>query len=382
MHSRDPAPAALAPVIGALVAHWSPFLLIAVAAAADIAAPEARRFDQLLAAAPALAAATWGVPGTLLIGLLSAVMEFALSYERNDAFANQSGIGTGVILAVTLAAAYASRVRQRQERDLSDVRAVAETAQGMVLRPLPPRLGDVELAVRYEAAAAQARIGGDFYEALRTPYGVRVILGDVQGKGLASVEVASVLLGAFREAAYDTPGLPELRAGLELSMQRYSEQQAESDAAERFATAVLVEIPEGAPVARLLNCGHPPPLRLGADGGVRGVEPSVPLLPVNLGLTVDDRPQVDEIAFGPGDRLLLYTDGVSETRDRDGAFYPLAERVRAWAREPSDGLLDALRADMSAFGAGERDDDVAVLAVRRAGGPGGSTWPDGADGTA
>lgn len=269
-----------------------------------------------------------------------------------------------VIAIATAAAAYVSHVRQGHERDLSDVRAVAETAQRMVLRPLPTRLGDVDLRGLYLAAAAQARIGGDFYDAIRTPFGVRVILGDVQGKGLPAVEVAAVLLGAFREFAHEVPDLPALAGRLELSMARYSDQPFASDAAERFATAVLVEIPDGGQVARLLNRGHPPPLLL-SRGGVRVVEPTAPLLPVNLTLLVEGDPHVDTIAFGPGDRIVLYTDGVTETRDEAGEFYPLGDRATRWADDPPRVLLDGLRADLADFGAGPRDDDVAVLVLRR-----------------
>ncbi|MCF2528013.1 PP2C family protein-serine/threonine phosphatase [Yinghuangia soli] len=348
-------------------ARWSPFLLIAAAAIADWVTPGPQRYDRLLSAAPALAAATWSVRGTVGIGLFSGLTQYVLAFDRTaDSYQAPSGTSTGVIGAVTLAAAYASLVRQRHERDLSEVRAVADTAQRMVLRPLPHRLDGVELDVLYLAAAAQARIGGDFYEALRTPYGVRAILGDVQGKGLAAVEAASVLLGAFREWAYEAPDLGVLAARLERSMTRYGDQPPASDAAERFATAVLVEIPPGQGIARLVNLGHPAPLLLAA-GTVWAVEPAVPQLPVNLSLLADDDDpaHVETIAFAPGDRLLLFTDGVSETRDAAGEFYPLADRVRQWQGEPSPALLDTLRADLRAFGASPRDDDVAALVVGR-----------------
>ncbi|MED7828971.1 SpoIIE family protein phosphatase, partial [Streptomyces chiangmaiensis] len=75
--------------------------------------------------------------------------------------------------------------------------------------------------------------------------------------------------------------------------------------------------------------------------------------------------QVDTIPFGTGDRLLLYTDGVSETRDGSGAFYPLAQRVHRWALAPSRRLLDHLHQDVLAYCHGTRDDDLAALVARR-----------------
>ncbi|MGW1926161.1 PP2C family protein-serine/threonine phosphatase, partial [Streptomyces massasporeus] len=88
-----------------------------------------------------------------------------------------------VIAGVTAAAAWVSRVRTRYEQDMRELTAVAEVVQRVVLRPLPTRLGRFDLHLLYVAAAAKARIGGDFYEAVRVPGAVRIMLGDVQGKG-------------------------------------------------------------------------------------------------------------------------------------------------------------------------------------------------------
>lgn len=69
--------------------------------------------------------------------------------------------------------------------------------------------------------------------------------------------------------------------------------------------------------------------------------------------------------FRPGDQLLLYTDGVTETRDRTGAFYPLTERVRAWTALPPRELLNHLHQDLLAYNGAALDDDVAVLVAQR-----------------
>ena len=85
--------------------------------------------------------------------------------------------------------------------------------------------------------------------------------------------------------------------------------------------------PDDEPVARLVNCGHPAPLLLRA-GQVREAEPSAPSPPINLAWLVGGEYHVDVVPFAGGDTMLLYTDGVSEARDRTGAFYPLMRRLR------------------------------------------------------
>lgn len=345
------------------IVRSAPLVLIAMTVLLDVLTPGQQRFDRFLAAAPALAAVSWSVAGTAAIGLLAVAAEFGLSLDRGSPFTTTALTAVAVIATVTLAACYANHVRQRREQDLLEVRAVADAAQRVLLRPLPPWLAGVQLDLLYAGAAAQARIGGDFYEALRTPHGLRVIVGDVQGKGLPAVELASVLLGSFREAAYDAPDLPAVVERLERSMVRYSEQVPSSDAAERFATAVLVEIPADGRTARVVNCGHPAPLLLRGTE-VLEVEPSSPALPLNLGALLSDPPPVDSVPFSAGDRLMVFTDGVSETRDGAGEFYPLPDRLRGWTEHGSARLLDLLHTDLLAYGT-SADDDVAVLIAGR-----------------
>ncbi|MGW6396086.1 SpoIIE family protein phosphatase [Streptomyces sp. NPDC055103] len=88
-----------------------------------------------------------------------------------------------------------------------------------------------------------------------------------------------------------------------------------------------------------------------------------PSLPVNLAGLAENHHRIEEVHFGPGDRMLLYTDGVSETRDRAGTFYPLVTRLSGWAREPAAELPGLLHTDLAAYGADGLDDDVAALLV-------------------
>jgi serine phosphatase RsbU (regulator of sigma subunit) len=221
----------------------------------------------------------------------------------------------------------------------------------------------VGIETLYLAAAEEARIGGDFFEAVDTPHGVRLLIGDVRGKGLSAVGVASAVTNSFREAAYDEADLTRLARRLDTSMVRYSDSFAAPDVAERFATAVLAEIPQGGRHIALLNCGHPPPLLL-HRGRARALEPSVPSPPLNMARLIGGGYSVDTVALASGDQLLFYTDGVTETRDRTGTFFPLLDWVGRQHAVPGRRLLTELHEQLLRFSGGRLDDDIAALVVR------------------
>ncbi|MFE9812858.1 PP2C family protein-serine/threonine phosphatase [Streptomyces sp. NPDC005548] len=252
--------------------------------------------------------------------------------------------------------------RTRRERTLADVRFVAEIAQRVLLGPVPRHIGSVHVESFYLSAAAEARIGGDLYGAVATEYGVRLVIGDVRGKGLTAVETAAALLGAFREAAHDEPDLAALSGRVETSITRRASQLAGSDMEERFVTAVFAEIEPDCRVLRIVNCGHPPPLII-RNGEVRELEPGRTAPPLNLGVLVDEPYHVEEHSFLPGDQLLLYTDGVTETRNAAGDFYPLVQRVRSWGALPPRQLLAHLHHDLIAYSGNRLHDDTAALAA-------------------
>lgn len=341
-------------------ARLSPVILTVLIAGLAFSTPREIAFSRLLPAAPALAAAMWPVLPTILLGTFCLLVMIGLSFFYTD-------LGTpytaAAIVAVTLAAAYASHVRLQREETLFHVRLVADAAQKVLLRPLPRRIAGVEIESLYLAAQEQARIGGDFYEAADTPYGVRLLIGDVRGKGLPAVGAAAAVISCFREAAYDEPDLRGIVHRLETSIARHSDAFPAQDLPERFATAILAEIPHGSDHVRLLNCGHPPPL-LVHRGEIRVLEPTTPSPPLNLATLIGDRYFVDTAALAPGDQLLLYTDGVTETRDRTGEFFPLPDWMRRQGPAPPRELLDRLHRDLLHYSGGRLDDDIAALAVR------------------
>lgn len=343
-----------------LLARLSPVILTVVVAVLAFATPREIAISRLLPAAPALAAAMWPVLPTIALGTFCLIVMVSLGSVYSDLGTQYTA---AAIVAVTLAAAYASHVRLQREEVLLQVRLVADAAQRVLLRPLPRRIDDIEIESLYLAAQEQARIGGDFYEAAGTQYGIRLLIGDVRGKGLSAVGAASSVISCFREAAHDEPDLTGIIHRLETSMARYSAAFPGQDLPERFATALLVEIPYGGGHVRLLNCGHPPPLLM-HRGELLVVDPTSPSPPLNLAALIGDRYYIDTISFAPGDHLLLYTDGVSETRNRTGAFFPLPDWMRQQGSEAPRQLLDRLHQDLLRYSGGRLEDDIAAVAVR------------------
>ncbi len=344
--------------------NWSPVLLACLIGALALATPRQFAISRLLAAAPALAASMWSVAATVLLGLatLAAVVCVQLAFHMP---ATATAFAAAALAAVTAAAGYAAHVRLHREHTLSQVRSVAEAAQAVVLRPVPPRLGPVGIETLYLAAAEEARIGGDFYEAVNTPHGVRVLIGDVRGKGLSAVGVASAVTNCFREAAYDEPDLTRLARRLDTSMVRYTATMAPSalpDAGEGFATAVLAQIRPGVGGLDLVNCGHPPPLLMRRDGVV-ALEPAAASPPLNMAALIGGEYTVDTVPFVLGDRLLLYTDGVTETRDAAGVFFPLEQWVDRQDGVSDRKLLELLHERLLVYSGGALDDDIAALVV-------------------
>src|SRR5882757_2181689 len=139
-------------------------------------------------------------PGLWVLGVV--VLSFTLGARVRLAPLVEFGERGGTALAfviVTVTSYLLARRRIRTQRAYDEVRRIADVTQRVLLRPVPERIGPVAAAVEYISAAGGARIGGDFYEIIETPYGVRAVLGDVRGNGLDAVSGAAALLGAFRE---------------------------------------------------------------------------------------------------------------------------------------------------------------------------------------
>ncbi|MCC5477569.1 serine/threonine-protein phosphatase [Streptomyces sp. JA03] len=333
-----------------------PVLVVAVVALVDVAVDGGLVWLPLLAVCPALAAATNGPRGVLGVGLLAVATGAALGMGHGVPAGELAGV-LAALLAVTAASGLAAALRGRRERVLAAVRSVAEAAQHALLQPVPDTIGPFQVAVRYSAAAAEARIGGDLYALVPTPYGIRLIVGDVRGKGLPAVRTAALVLGVFREAAYDEPDLLDVVARIERSLAR-------DLGPDDFVTAVVAGHPESGHL-EIVNCGHAAPLLISGSGEVAAVEPTHPAPPLGLRALSGQNPRLQRLPFAVGDQLLLYTDGVTEARDHARDFYPLADGVSRHVCDEPARTLTALHDELLGHVGGRLHDDAALLLLRK-----------------
>jgi serine phosphatase RsbU (regulator of sigma subunit) len=312
----------------------------------------------LLAIGPASAAAVGGPVYTLCVGGVALGAEVLLSYVLGPPMGvTDHAILFLAIIGVSMGGALASYVRRRRELELAEIRVVADVTQRVLLRPVPDRVGPVRLAAQYLSASTWARVGGDLYAAVLTAHGVRLILGDAEGKGLAAAQEAATAMGAFRAAAHQASTLGEVADLVEATLDRELGD-------EQFITAVLAEIKPDGSQMEMINYGHPHPLQLGPRGP-KVLAPADCNPPLGLGL-----PRVTEripytVPLRPGEPVLLYTDGLSEARNRAGEFFPLTDCISLQNPTDPSVLLNRLTAEVTSYVHHEPDDDMALLLIER-----------------
>ncbi|MBM2616795.1 serine/threonine-protein phosphatase [Actinoplanes sp. LDG1-06] len=335
-------------------------VLLVVVSAVELADGRDADFVGLFAAVPFLAAVFAFWQTVIVVGVVATIVGMVFVGAATELTVAGTVNILGILLATGIAAAVAT-IRQRQADKIAELQRLAAVAQQAVLRPVGPQVGALAVAGRYISATAAADIGGDLYEALDTPYGVRIIIGDVRGKGLDAVRLASIVLGSYRHVAYERADLKAMVADLDRAVAR-------SVGDEDFVTAALVE--ERGGTLTIVNCGHPAPLLL-RRGQVIPLEPPAPAPP--LGFMPEVKPRVERLE--PGDRLLLFTDGLGEAR-REGEFFPTADR--AWRLlghgTVGDGLA-SLETALVDWVHGRLEDDIALVLLEYAGPDDGATVP-------
>ncbi|MFD3547261.1 PP2C family protein-serine/threonine phosphatase [Streptomyces sp. NPDC058655] len=344
-----------------------PGALIAVGLCFDVLTPPSFTGSPFFSAAPLIAAPLFSFRATALTGALASLAVVLLHLYNGTTWKVEALTELATVVTVSGLALLTNGVVRRSGEQLASARGIAEAAQRAVLPTPADRIGGLDVAAWYEAAQADAFIGGDLYAVQDTPYGVRLAVGDVRGKGLGAVETVAVVLGAFREAAETEPTLEGVAQRLERALAREGTRRDSLDAVEGFTTCVLGEVPPGAGVLRLVNRGHPEPLLLHGDGALAVLAPLETALPLGMGALGAWPDRAEEWAFPAGATLLLYTDGLTEARDRSGAFYDPADRLRGRVFPGPDALLSALSSDVRRHTGGGATDDMALLAVGRPG---------------
>jgi PAS domain S-box-containing protein len=265
--------------------------------------------------------------------------ESGLEYDSTDlALAEELGRRAGLAIA--------------NVRLYENAQNTAITLQRSLLQDSLPCLDGLEAAATYLPGAAGAEIGGDWYDVMQLPDGrAAVMVGDVMGRGLR----AAALMGQLRTALRTYASVAEDPCEAVALLRRYVSSQRVVD----FATLLVLYIdPE---TGRTLACsaGHPPPI-VASSGAAEFVAmtPGPPLgsLPGDSALT--------ELELGPGQTVLLYTDGLVERRS-EPIDHSLGSLLTAVANGPAapgpliDHVVDVM------LPGGTHHDDVAVLAVRR-----------------
>ena len=239
-------------------------------------------------------------------------------------------------------------------------RVLAEELQRSMLTE-PPTTGQAEIAVRYKAAAREAQVGGDWYDAyLQTDGSIVLSIGDVVGHDYRAAAAMGQLRGLLRGIGYAKGGGPA-------EMLRSLDAAIEGLLAGVTATAVVAHVAarpadSDEPVAVCWsNAGHPPPLLVPHDGDP--VVLAADQADVILGVAPELPRQQAEVEMRPGDTLVLYSDGLIERRGRDydEGIVELREVLARSAGMPLESLCDHLLAQLVPT---DQDDDVALVAVR------------------
>ena len=319
---------------------------------ADLALGPNVQFTGSLVVAPFVAAARLSPQRTLRLTILTLAGVVILGWT-NDTGNVESALRLLVVMAGSGLAVWLAAYREARERELAQVTRVAEVAQRAVLTAVPAQIGSLAFASRCQSASPEALIGGDFYEVVEAEGGrVRAVVGDVRGKGLEAVRLAAVVLGSFREAAQSPATLEEVACLMDRRLRRHLE-------AEDFVTAVLAEFDEDGTLT-VVNCGHHPPLLVRA-GRIELLSPALAAATTPLGL--DPVPVGERRALEPGDRLLLYTDGLVEARTGSGRMIALDRLAVTLTTADLDGALASLVETLESLVVGPIEDDLALVLV-------------------
>jgi len=336
--------------------------ITAIVVTLDLLTGTAVRLFPLLIFLPAIVSGLGSVRQTVVASVWVVLVEVATgvlvgSHPNDVLLATAFAVVFGVLSAIGCA------YRVRREEEIHRLRSASAALQRQIVRPLPLRTGDVVVDGLYQPVEEDPMVGGDMYEVAASTYGTRMLIADVQGKGIPAIGTALAVLGSFREAAYREDTLAGVVDALESAVVRHNVFATRTGESERMVTALVLDLGQDLGV-EAVNCGHIAPFVL-HDGRAWQVSLGEPAVPLGLaGLSPEPR-RTARFLFPYGAIMLLVTDGVTEARDPRGAFYPLEERLRAWAMNPPDRLAETLSADLQDFTGAAPRDDIAVLTLRR-----------------
>jgi serine phosphatase RsbU (regulator of sigma subunit) len=241
----------------------------------------------------------------------------------------------------------------RVQRDLDAARLI----QRSLLPQEMPVIDGYSIAVR---SSACYEVGGDYTDIVRMPDGSHIMaVADVAGKGLASAIVSTSFRSAFR--AMVLSGLPMVEMAARMNDQHYAEG---AESRRRYVTAIFVKLDAAAHVLEVVNAGHNPGFLVSPGEPVREINASGTPLGLIPGVSYTS----EQMAFEPGSRLLLYTDGLTEVFQGEDEFG--SERLRTAFLECNstecNAILEGLWNTLHEFSGGApQEDDMTALAILR-----------------
>jgi serine phosphatase RsbU (regulator of sigma subunit) len=222
----------------------------------------------------------------------------------------------------------------------------------------PPTVPGYNVASRFIAGSVGEQVGGDFFDLFKTKGGeLAVLIGDVSGKGVEAASLAVATRSTIRAFAYDriAPGQVLTHTNAVICSQGAKP--------ESFVTVFLAIIDLENGKLRYSDGGHPPAMIWRVDGSVE----LVVMTQFPIGMVEDAQYQEGETWLGPGDKLLMYTDGISESHS--GGIMYNTEGIEATLREQGgstpEEILEALFSAATKAGGGCLSDDAAAIILER-----------------
>lgn len=336
-------------------------LWLAGVAVIDVLLPSSVVPDTLFAIAPLIACAVLSPRVTAMFGIAAVALLVASGWWNDTWDSAQQWIRLLTVVLVSAAAVLIAVVRVHREQRTTRLAAIAETAQRVILPDMPASINGLNTATRYLSAGEDAVVGGDLFDWSLTRDHTRFVVGDVRGKGLPAVEQAARTIRAFRQSAAAEDDLGAAAREIDKYLLPFLRE-------DEFVTALLVETTSPDTII-VLSCGHPPPLLVHRDRSAEFLEsqPGFPLgLSVLLPGCAGDERKGESFSWEPGDRLLLYTDGLSEARDSNREFLPLLDLAPVLLTGSVEAALDDLLVHVRRHVPnGAFVDDLAVVLLER-----------------
>lgn len=265
-------------------------------------------------------------------------------------------IGAATMKADPLARTCLSCLTPEQLSELDDDLERAWLVQGELLPKQNLKFNGWEVAYHYEPAG---RVSGDYCDLVSTDAGdLYFLIGDVSGKGVAASLLMGRLHAIFRS-------LIEMGLSVSELVGRANHLFADTTMQPYYATLVCGKAAASGEV-EICNAGHPAPLLVQG----RGVMP-IPATGLPVGMFCQESYSCTQVKLGKGDRLLLYTDGLSEARNSHDTEYGEARLLSLLSQSqalPADALIQKVLEDVRAYSAGRPVyDDLTLMAIQMVG---------------